>query len=218
MEAGAAIRTARAGVFAALLLTLSAGGHILLTGTPLPMAVVAAAGVAVFGVAMLLPVVECRFGAIAAVLVPLELTLNALYNVGQSNCQSGTSGTSTGLLPDLLCGGSPVRGLGPVLDQPAVPGQLTTTQLLLVLFLHLAAALTAAIWLRLGEKAVFRTLSALAAPALRPVRILLAWLLTAGPAPVGPLVVLPEQDHPKPKDVLRRAVQRRGPPALVPAA
>ncbi|MEV7028559.1 hypothetical protein AB0O00_41395, partial [Kitasatospora sp. NPDC093558] len=95
--------------------------------------------------------------------------------------------------------------------------QLTGAQLVAVLGLHLAAALVAAVWLRLGEKAVFRTLSALAALAARPVRILLAWLLPAAPATTGPAPAFPDRRQSGPQEVLRRGTRRRGPPLLVPA-
>ncbi|MFE5587781.1 hypothetical protein [Kitasatospora sp. NPDC056531] len=208
MEPGIALRTARAAVFTALLLTLSAGGHVLLTGTPLPDTIVAIAVVAVLGTALLLSSAERAFVQIAAVLVPLELTLNAMYYVGQDTCRAGAR-QSGELLPDLLCGGSSVHGLGPV---PVLPGQPTGVQLAAVFFLHLTAALVAAVWLRQGEKAVFRTLTALAA---RPARILLAWLLPAAPAETGPAPAFPDQQRPGPQEVLRRGTRRRGPPLLV---
>ncbi|MET8627617.1 hypothetical protein ABZW30_28375 [Kitasatospora sp. NPDC004669] len=211
MEPGIAVRTARAAVFTALLLTLSVGGHVLLTGTPLPGTVVVMATVAVFGAALLLSSAERAFVQIAAVLVPLELTLNAMYYVGQDTCRAGAR-PGGDLLPDLLCGGSPVHGLGSV---PALPGQLTGAQLAGVFFLHLTAALVAAVWLRLGEKAVFRTLTALTALAARPVRILLAWLLPAEPAETGPAPAFPDQHRPGPQEVLRGGTRRRGPPWLV---
>ncbi|MFH9355130.1 hypothetical protein [Kitasatospora sp. NPDC017646] len=85
-------------MFTALLLSLSAGGHILLTGAPLPATVMATAAVAVFGAALLRASVERAFVQIAAVLFPLELALNADYNVGQDACGTG-SRASGGLLP-----------------------------------------------------------------------------------------------------------------------
>jgi hypothetical protein len=124
-------------VFTALLLALSAGGHILLTGA-----------------ALLLSGTERGFVQIAAVLVPLELALNAVYNAGQATCATGTARTG-GLLPD-LCGGGPVHGLESV---PVLPGQLTSGRLALVFLAHVGAALVAAVWLRQGEKAVFRLLA-----------------------------------------------------------
>ncbi|MFG2846953.1 hypothetical protein ACGF12_27825 [Kitasatospora sp. NPDC048296] len=213
MEPGTAVRTARAGVFTALLLSLSAGGHVLLTGTPLPATVMAMAAVVVFGAALLLSSAERAFLQIAAVLFPLELALNAVYNVGQDTCGTGRR-PSGGLLPDLLCGGGPVHGTGPV---PELPGQLTGGQLAAVFLAHLAAALVAAVWLRQGEKAVFRLLGVAAALTMRPVRLLLAWLVPAEPEQAVRTRALPDDDRPAPQEVLRRGVQRRGPPSLLPA-
>ncbi|MDH6709224.1 hypothetical protein P3T27_005970 [Kitasatospora sp. MAA19] len=58
--------------------------------------------------ALLLSGNERGFGQITAVLVPLELALNAVYNAGQASCETGR-GQGGGLLPDLLCGGAAVR-------------------------------------------------------------------------------------------------------------
>jgi hypothetical protein len=200
-------------VFTALLLLLSAGGHILLTGTALPVTVMAVAAVVVFGAAMLLSAAERGFVQIAAVLVPLELALNAMYNAGQDTCETGTRSRG-GLLPDLLCGSGPVHGLGSL---PTLPGQLTSAQLAAVFFAHLVAALVAAVWLRQGEKAVFRVLAVAGAHTMRPVRILLAWLLPAEPDQAATSWAFPDDDRPGPQEVLRRGVQRRGPPSFVPA-
>ncbi|MCC9306130.1 hypothetical protein LN042_03240 [Kitasatospora sp. RB6PN24] len=213
MEPGAAIRTARAGVFTALLLALSAGGHVLLTGTALPAPVVAVAAVVVFAAALLLSGRERGFGQIAAVLVPLELALNAFYNAGQATCGPGGA-RGGGLLPDLLCGTGPVHDLGPV---PVLPGQLTSGQLTVVVLAHVGAALVAALWLRQGEKAVFRLLTVAAVRTWRPVRILLAWLLPAEPEQALPAWAFSDDERRGPQEVLRRCTRRRGPPSLVPA-
>ncbi|GAA1942071.1 hypothetical protein [Kitasatospora viridis] len=226
MELGATIRMLRAGVFTALLLVLSAGGHVLLTGAPLPPTVMAAAGLATFAVTLRLAAVERGFARIAIVLGTLELALNTLYNVGQDTCAGPVR--SGGLLPDLLCGGAPAPtvGGGALHQVIAAPFQqilttqlhLTTSQLALVLLAHLAAALLGALWLRRGEHAAFQLLAALALTAMRPVRLLLTWLLApAAPAPGPRLPHRPTPDRRRPQDVLLRAVARRGPPLVVAA-
>lgn len=71
VDGGVAIRVVRAGVFSALLLVLSVGGHTLLTGAPLPGYLVAASGLIVFGTALIPVATERGFAQIAVVLVPL---------------------------------------------------------------------------------------------------------------------------------------------------
>ncbi|MFJ6213987.1 hypothetical protein ACIQGZ_11745 [Streptomyces sp. NPDC092296] len=204
----------RAAVFAALLLMLSAGSHVLLSHAPLPTPTMAAAGAGVFGLALLLGRRERSYGQIAALLVPLELALDTLFTTGQATCYTATGGGPiTGpwhsVSTLLMCGGAP----DPAGPQLPVAGVLAPW---LVLAAHLLLGLAAAWWLRVGEAAAFRLLRALAAVAAAPLRgvlALLAALVAAHePAPVSP----PRAPRPAAAPgvpLLLHSVVRRGPPS-----
>jgi hypothetical protein len=227
MESAFPLRVVRAAVFTALALALSAGGQILVTGAPLPLATVGLAGLAIVVVASVLTSRERGFLPIAALLVPLELALNATYNVSQTDCPAGHH-PPPGLTSLLLCGTGPVHGaalgfIGPEASAHAaigvLPSALSCPQLLVLLGAHLGGGLLGAAWLRLGEEAVFRALRALAASVAeaagaigRRLAALLAPVADADRGLARPPAP-PEPWHPAPRDVLLRTSRRRGPPA-----
>jgi hypothetical protein len=106
------LRTLRAALFTALVVTLSVGSHVLLSSAPLPPVTVAALGAAVFVLAYALAGRERGFGGIAALLVPLELAADTLFTTGQHLCYGPSGGPVAGALRsfgvDVLCGGTPV--------------------------------------------------------------------------------------------------------------
>ncbi|WP_370085411.1 hypothetical protein [Streptacidiphilus sp. MAP12-16] len=221
MGSGVIVRVVRAAVFAGVSLSLSAGGYLLVTGAPLPAATTLWAGLAVFALALLLTADERGFVRIAAVLVPLELALNATFNLGQETCAPGVQPASAlGGLPDLLlCGGGATRGpaVGPGLLHLAIPAEPTTSRFALLLAVDLLAALLAAAWLRRGEAAVFRTLRAVAvfAASLAAVPLRVIFAVLAPTSQVGVAVApAPRLSQPGPQDVLLRTARRRGPPLL----
>ncbi|MFC5666653.1 hypothetical protein ACFP3U_27265 [Kitasatospora misakiensis] len=218
MDTAPAIRTLRAAIFAALLVLLAGLGQVLLTGRPLPLGTLAVAGAAVFAVAFALAGRERGHRAVAAVFLPLELGLSALFDLAQSTCHPLPPGAARGLEP-LLCGGGELGGLLLGHDLPRPVG------LALLLLLHTTLALAAAYWLRSADAA----LSGLA----RTVRILadrgrrsagaaarLLALLTA-PRPARPVVRVPFPRASRvlvPAESVRlRPAVRRGPPARLPA-
>ncbi|WP_441247577.1 hypothetical protein [Kitasatospora sp. McL0602] len=198
-----ATRALRAAVFTALAVPLSALGHVVVTGRALPLALVAAATVVVFLVAYTASGSRRRFLHISAVLVPVELLLNTAFNLGQDTCATAAQSHGVDLL---VCGGGSVNGS---FLTSSAPG---TTQAL-VLVLHLALALTAALWLSLGEAALGGLAEAVRAIApLRVLRLLLA------PLPSCPSVLAPVPDAgqalPPRTEVVLSPAPRRGPPAL----
>ncbi|MFF1905331.1 hypothetical protein [Kitasatospora sp. NPDC058218] len=218
-----ATRALRAAVFTALAVPLSALGQVVITGRPLPLALVAAATAVVFLVATALAGRERRLLHISAVLVPVELLLNTTFNLGQAGCGPvlGAEHAPARGMNLLVCGGGSVDGSlfsGPL--GHAGPVAPAATQLL-VLLVHLLVALAAATWLRLGDAALSglaRALRALRQSLAAPLRAL---FLLLAPVPVRPVrrVPLPVSDRPLP---LREAVvlspaPRRGPPAFAPA-
>ncbi|WP_434588584.1 hypothetical protein [Streptomyces sp. A5-4] len=177
---GARLRTLRAALFTALVVTLSAGSHVLLSGIPLPVNTVAAVGVAVFAVAYALAGRERGFGRIAALLVPLELAADTVFTAGQHVCYGPAGGPVAGPLRafgvDVLCGGS---GVGAPLARVTGSGESVAALLSspdpalpwLLLGAHVTVGLFAALWLRRGEAALAGLLRATAGFAFRPLLI-----------------------------------------------
>ncbi|MGW2181970.1 hypothetical protein ACWCXX_28520 [Streptomyces sp. NPDC001732] len=229
---GTQLRVVRAALFTALVVTLSAASHVLLSRVPLPLTVVALLAGAVFAVAYALAGRERGFGAIAGLLVPLELAADTVFTTGQHLCYGAAGGPIAGPLRsvgvDVLCGGGEVgtgaAGAGDIgapfasvtdaghtaasllaSPGPAVPW--------LLLAAHVTVGLFAAAWLRRGEAALVALLGAAAALAFRPLLIAVAVAGTARrsvrrrvrPAGHGPRPLV----HAR---LLVHSVGRRGPP------
>ncbi|MEV5134106.1 hypothetical protein AB0K87_27155, partial [Streptomyces sp. NPDC053705] len=111
---GTQMRAVRAGLFTALVVTLSSASHVLLSRVPLPLTAVALLAGAVFAVAFALAGRERGFGAIAGLLVPLELAADTVFTTGQHLCYGAAGGPIAGPLRsvgvDVLCGGEAGSG------------------------------------------------------------------------------------------------------------
>ncbi|WP_059009127.1 hypothetical protein, partial [Streptomyces specialis] len=178
------IRVTRAVVFTALCVTLSVGAHVLLSGAPLPAVPVVAVSAAVLAPALALAGDRERgFGAIAALLIPLQLGADTVFTAGQTACYGPGGGPVTGPLRmlgvDLVCAGgdfgdplSPLAGTTGA--DPAAPW--------LLLAAHLAVGLLAATWLRCGERALVRLLRAAVAAGFRPLSLAAAARAAVVPA------------------------------------
>ncbi|MHC0432089.1 hypothetical protein ACX6XY_18150 [Streptomyces sp. O3] len=219
---GTQLRALRAALFTALVVTLSAAAHVLLSEAPLPLATVAAVSAAVFLVAFLLAGRERGFWRIAALLIPLELAADTVFTTGQDVCYGEAGGPVAGPLRalgfDVLCGGGDVGGS---LAQ-VTGGHRPTAELLagaepstawLLLGAHLGIGLCAAGWLRRGESALAQLLRAALGFAFRPLLIAVAVVL----APRAGLPGTPRQARRTPAPRLRlrlltHSVGRRGPP------
>ncbi|MBV2155246.1 hypothetical protein [Kitasatospora sp. SUK 42] len=217
-----ATRALRAAVFTALAVPMAALGQVVITGRPLPLSLVATASAVVFLVSAALAGGERRLLHISGVMVPVELLLNTTFNLGQTGCgpilSEHVSARGVNLL---VCGGGSMDGslLGGPLGHA---GQLApaATQLLLLL-VHLAIALAASAWLRLGDAALSglaRALRALRQSLARPLRALVLLLL---PAPARPVLRVPlpvsDRERPRREDVVLSPAPRRGPPFFAPA-
>ncbi|GHF31607.1 hypothetical protein GCM10010218_10550 [Streptomyces mashuensis] len=208
-------RAVRAALFSALCVTLSAASHVLLSHVPLPLFTVAAVAGAFFTLAYALAGRERGYGAIAALLVPLELAADTLFTTGQDACYGPAKGPLAGPLHsmgvDLVCRGDVGGPLAPgtyqgFLGGPAAPW--------LLLAAHVAVGLLAAAWLRRGEAALGGLLRTLAAVAFRPLLLL---ALAALRAPVRPARPRPRPRRAtgptRPLPSLTHSVVRRGPPS-----
>ncbi|MFJ8039660.1 hypothetical protein ACIRBX_03980 [Kitasatospora sp. NPDC096147] len=208
MSGDRAVKVVRAAVFTALAVPLSALGQVLVTGRPLPLSLVLVATLAVFLVALAACGARQRgLLHLVAVMVPVELLLNAAFNLGQDACAAPARSVDL-----LVCGGGSLSG--PLFA--ATPGSAATSAQALVLLVHLALALAAACWLRLGEVALtglaeaLRLLAGLLPPPLRAL-LLLAPLPLPARALTPPLraaVLLPRREG-----VVLTPAPRRGPPA-----
>jgi hypothetical protein len=103
------LRAARAAVFAAVCVVLSAAGHALMTGGPLPVWTVLAGFAAVFSVAYAAAGRERSWAGIAALLAFGQLALHTLFSFGMAAAAPamsghGTAGSGLSILDRLLCG------------------------------------------------------------------------------------------------------------------
>ncbi|MER5884469.1 hypothetical protein ABT160_11625 [Streptomyces sp. NPDC001941] len=220
---GAQLRGLRAAVFTALVVTLSAASHVLLSRVPLPFLTLAAVSAGVFAVAYALAGRERGFWGVAGLLVPLELAADTVFTTGQHVCYGPAGGPVAGALRavgvDLLCGGSvgtplpgvvPQGGAAALLDSPdpALPW--------LLLAAHLAVGVSAAAWLWRGERALGALLRAVGGFAFRP--LLIAAALVSTPRRTVRRGARPAtRAHRSRTLLLVHSVGRRGPPCPVPA-
>ncbi|MFF7989048.1 hypothetical protein ACFZDG_04540 [Kitasatospora xanthocidica] len=219
MDIGPVSRTLRAAVFAALVVLLAGLGQVLVTGRALPVGTLCLASVAVFTVAFALAGRERGYPAVAAVFLPLELGVSALFDLAQSTCPSLPPGAGHGFQP-LLCGGGSLGGflLGHGVSQQ--------TGVLLLLLLHTVIALAGAYWLRRADAALAglaRTVRMLGEFLHRhlPAATRRLLLLTA-PVPARPVARVPVPPASRTlvpaEDVVVRPAVRRGPPPVALAA
>ncbi|MBV2155269.1 hypothetical protein [Kitasatospora sp. SUK 42] len=215
MDIGPATRTLRAAVFAALVVLLAGLGQVLVTGRALPVGTMGVAFVAVLAVAFALAGRERGYPAIAAVFLPLELGVSALFDLAQSTCPSLPPGAAHGFRP-LLCGGGSLGGflLGHGVSQQ--------TGVLLLLLLHTVIALAGAFWLRRADAALAglaRTARMLGEFLHRHLPAAARWLrLLAAPVPARPVARVPfpraSRSLVPAEDVVVRPAVRRGPPVF----
>lgn len=218
---GTQLRAVRAALFTALVVTLSAASHVLLSRAPLPLATVAVISAAVFVIAYALAGRERGYGRIAALLIPLELAADTVFTTGQHVCYGQAGGPVAGPLRsvgfDVLCGGASVGT--PLAQMTGGDGHRAAALLAdaepgaawLLLGAHIAVGLLAAAWLRRGERALAQVLRAVAAATFRPLLVAVA-AVGARPRPV--------RRAPRPARRVRSArtrllvhfVGRRGPP------
>ncbi|AZM57547.1 hypothetical protein DMA15_09145 [Streptomyces sp. WAC 01529] len=218
---GTQLRAVRAALFTALVVTLSAASHVLLSRVPLPLTTVAAIAAAVFFIAYALAGRERGFARIAALVIPLELAADTVFTAGQHVCYGEAGGPVAGPLRsvgfDVLCGGTPV---GTPLARMTADGHGGAAALLadaepgaawLLLGAHVGVGLLAAGWLRRGERALAQLLRAVAGATFRPLLIAVA-SVTATRTPVRRLPRPERRARVTRTRLLVHFVGRRGPP------
>ncbi|OEU97068.1 hypothetical protein [Streptomyces oceani] len=216
----AGVRTTRAAVFTALCVTLSAGAHVLLTSTPVPLGALSAVSAAVFLLAFAFADRERGFVRIAALLIPLELFADTVFTTGQHTCYGQNGGPVTGPLRslgvDLVCAGEVGAPLARMLhgssSLPTASGASVEGSPWLLLAAHVTVGLLAAAWLRRGEAAVARLLRAAAALAFRPLLLAVAGFVPAAGPSARTTRVRAVRVRPA-YPLLDHSVLSRGPPA-----
>ncbi|MFF5517445.1 hypothetical protein [Streptomyces coeruleorubidus] len=221
---GIQLRAVRAALFTAVVVTLSTASHVLLSRVPLPMGTVAAVAATVFMIAYALAGRERSFGRIAALLIPLELAADTVFTTGQHACYGRSGGPVAGPLRsvglDVLCGGGEIgtplarmAGATGTDRLAAVVAHADPATAWLLLGAHVGVGLTAAVWLRRGERALAQLLRAVAASTFRPLLLAVA-AVTVTRDPAGPRLPSRAADRtPTARDrILAHSLGRRGPP------
>ncbi|GGU25261.1 hypothetical protein ACH4HG_21760 [Streptomyces coeruleorubidus] len=221
---GIQLRAVRAALFTAVVVTLSTASHVLLSRVPLPMGTVAAVAATVFVIAYALAGRERSFGRIAALLIPLELAADTVFTTGQHACYGRSGGPVAGPLRsvglDVLCGGfeigTPLARMAGATGTDrlaAVVAHADPATAWLLLGAHVGVGLTAAVWLRRGERALAQLLRAVAASTFRPLLLAVA-AVTVIRDPAGPRLPSRASDRtPTARDrILTHSLGRRGPP------
>ncbi|WUH99124.1 hypothetical protein OHR68_37375 [Spirillospora sp. NBC_00431] len=209
-------RTARAVVFATVCVTLATAGHVLASGTVVPIWAVLAGFCAVLGVTLMLAGHERSLATILGGLLGGQFALHALFTAATRPIlepaatphematahQTGMHQAQAAAVPDTAMAGSDI--LMPIAH---ATGGTTMT------LAHTVAALIAAWWLRRGERAAWSLARRIAGAADRPIRLLLALLAVepAASAPRTPAVPATAAVMAIGR-TLRHQVVRRGPP------
>jgi len=221
---GTQLRAVRAALFTAVVVTLSAASHVLLSRVPLPLSTLAAIAAPRIVLAFALAGRERGFGRIAALLIPLELAADTVFTRGQHVCYGRTGGPVAGPLRsvgfDLLCGsgsvGTPLaRVTGSGGDRAAaLLAHADPAAAWLLLGAHVGVGLLAAAWLRRGERALDQLLRAVAAATFRPLLIAVA-AVTVRLTPVRRLPRPARRTATARTRLFVHSLGRRGPPRSV---
>jgi hypothetical protein len=231
MEIDRSLRGARAAVFAAVCVGLSASGHVWMSGAAIPVWALLTAVLAVGGAGYALAGRQRGLMPIAGLMLAGELGLHLLFSATQ-RAADGTMTSMSGMpagkvitsLPGVilphpipaaawLCGGGKT-GLGAagLSTMSASIARFSAHAPAGMIAVHVVAGLLCAWWLRRGEAALFRLLRAVA----RFAAPLLAIVWAAAPT-VPDLTAAGRDDRrarrPTVSRLLVHAVIRRGPPA-----
>ncbi|MEU6985207.1 hypothetical protein ABZ946_17535 [Streptomyces sp. NPDC046324] len=172
MISGRWCRGVRAALFAAVCVLLTATGHVLMSGAPVPGWTAAVAFGATGGVAWCLADRERGLLSVTAATVVVQAALHSLFSLAQSAAAPPASGGPAATHP---AGHSGHAAMGhDRMAHASVPGHdmgdMSSTGMFAA---HLLAALLCGLWLAHGERAAFRVLRALASLLLAPLRALL---------------------------------------------
>lgn len=238
MTATDACRTVRAAMFAALCVLLTAFGHALMSGTPVPWWALGCGFAATGATAWALAGRERGFASVVAVAVGAQAVLHELFSWAQAVAgpaappmDARTTGMPRGHMGSMghmdpmnpmghaaslghahSMGG--MESMGPMDSMDSMGHGMAGMPLGMsstgMLAAHLLAALLCGLWLAYGERAAFRILRAFAGRLFAPLRLVLA---VAPPLPPRPRA-RPGRTTRRPRRLLLvHAITSRGPPA-----
>ncbi|MET8012717.1 hypothetical protein ABZU86_10965 [Streptomyces sp. NPDC005271] len=215
MPTGSTFRLARAAVFAAVCVVVTALGHALTSGGTLPLWAMGHAFAATAAAAWWLTGRERGALAVTGSTVVAQLGLHVLFMLSETlsapSADAGmhhgmASGAAHGMAHDMAHMGGPAWH-----EWPGWPWQGGTAMALA----HLLATLISAVWLWRGEAAAFRLGRALAAAVFVPLRIALR-MLGAGTVPPPAWPSAPTAARRLRGVLLCHVIRRRGPPGRGP--
>ncbi|GAA4585700.1 hypothetical protein GCM10023194_29140 [Planotetraspora phitsanulokensis] len=195
-------RLMRAGLFAVVCVGLSQAGHDLMAPRPVPAWSVGVALGLVVTIGYRLAGRERSLGWILGGVETIQLYLHMWFS------WTTPSGTS----PDVVrLGDAPLMMPGHMESMAVTHGGMSTPMMFAA---HALAGAFVAVWLAVGERALWRTLRALSGILSSHLGWLLALVqvrpLTAGPASIRPIG---QDDAAPPAALLRHTLARRGPPS-----
>ncbi|MBD0745044.1 hypothetical protein [Streptomyces sp. CBMA152] len=178
MTAGDCCRTVRAAMFAALCVLLTAFGHALMSGAPVPWWALGCATVATGGTAWCLAGRERGFGQVVAVAVATQAVLHELFSVAQEAAGPSMASMSMPMghsgmpmtMPMDMSPGRHAEAMGHMGSMGHDMAGMSSTGMFAA---HLLAALLCGLWLAYGERAAFRILRAFAGWIFAPLRMAL---------------------------------------------
>ncbi|MEV7891140.1 hypothetical protein ACWD3I_32565 [Streptomyces sp. NPDC002817] len=215
MTAGWCSRTVRAAVFAAVCVLLAALGHVMMSGSDVPVWALAVGAVVTGGAGWCLAGRERGLPLIVAVVVAAQTGLHSAFSLAQSATgDTGSTGHDMGStdMGAMHMGSMHMHSVDSM-DMGHVDHaghSMTGSSSFGMLAAHLLAASLCGLWLAYGERAAFRILRAVAGWLAAPLRLLLAALPIP---PERPRVRAhrPSSDR-VPRLLLVHAITSRGPP------
>ncbi|MFJ3304103.1 hypothetical protein ACIPSA_13425 [Streptomyces sp. NPDC086549] len=214
MSASPAVRSLRAAVFAAVCVLLAAAGHRFATGDMPPVWADGAGFLGVFLAGWLLGGRERSLPGIGAAMLATQAGLHIAFDVAHPHAAGSARGTRTVSMDghaEVAVG--PAHSLFGLAAAALAHAREMSTPATAA---HLLAALVASWWLRRGEAALWSLLRR--AAAFVPL-LVVSWRRGAPvplPAPAGGPGRAHAEAGPLRQLLLRHAVRRRGPPALIP--
>ncbi|MFF4401354.1 hypothetical protein [Streptomyces sp. NPDC001480] len=226
MTAGWCSRTVRAVVFAAVCVVLAALGHVMMSGSRVPVWALAAAVAGTGAAGWCLAGRERGLPLIVTVVVAVQTVLHEAFWLAQpSSGGPGAMSMGSMRMDSMDMGSMGMSSMPPMSSMPSMPSMSSTGHMTDMgqslaggggssssgmLAAHLLAALLTGLWLAYGEKAAFRIVRAVAGRLAAPLRLLLA-------LPVPPCRPLarprrPRSDRAPGLLLLVHAITSRGPP------
>jgi hypothetical protein len=209
-------------VFAAVCVLLAALGHVMMSGSHVPVWALTAAGGATGAVGWCLAGRERGLPLIVAVVVAVQTALHEAFSLARSTADA------SGSTAFMDMGDMASMGRQPVVQEPMDMGSLPRGPMdmahtrgvghatagdaasLGMLAAHLLAAVLCGLWLAYGERAAFRILRAVAGRLAAPLRLLLA--LPATPQRPRPRLRHRRSERAPRLLLLVHAITSRGPP------